>query len=263
MANESDANEPADPLALGQFAASQLGGEWQLDIAEEFAEDVASCEQNQGTENERQAAGSNEGRPAAPEVEPARSPPTEVPPAGGPSLPLVEVPPSPEQLVEAMLFVGGPPLTVEVACAAVRGLTPDRCQEAIALLNKRYRNQNRPYAIEARDDGFVLAVRPAYQHLREKLFGGPREARLSQPALDVLSVVAYRQPLSKAEADAVRGTDSGPALRQLVRLGLIAVRHRADASGREVRYGTTPRFLHVFGLKSLDELPRLGDAQQV
>ena len=105
----------------------------------------------------------------------------------------------------------------------------------------------------------MLVVRPAYRNLRERLFGGPRETRLSQPALDVLSVVAYRQPVGKAEVDAIRGTDSGATLRQLVRLGLVAVQHRADATGREVRYGTTPRFLDVFGLASLDELPRLGD----
>jgi segregation and condensation protein B len=162
-----------------------------------------------------------------------------------------------------MLFVGGHPLAASVACAAIRGLTPERFQTAIDTLNKRYREQWRPYTIESRDDGFVLVIRPAYRNLRERLFGGPRETRLSQPALDVLSVVAYRQPIGKAELDAMRGTDSGAVLRQLVRLGLIAVQHRADATAREVRYGTTPRFLQVFGLASLDELPRLGDSQQV
>jgi segregation and condensation protein B len=162
-----------------------------------------------------------------------------------------------------MLFVGGPPLAAEVVCTAIRGLTPERFQAAIDVLNRRYREQWRPYTIEARDDGFVLTVRPAYRPMRERLFGGPRETRLSQPALDVLSVVAYRQPVGKAEVDAIRGTDSGATLRQLVRLGLVAVQHRADATGREVRYGTTSRFLQVFDLGSLDELPRLGDSQQV
>ena len=99
--------------------------------------------------------------------------------------------------------------------------------------------------------------------MRERVFGGPREARLTQPALDVLSVVAYRQPVGKAEVDAVRGTDSGPVLRQLVRLGLVAVRQRADSDRKEVLYGTTPRFLQVMGLGGLDDLPRLGDTKQV
>ncbi|HEY1190023.1 MAG TPA: SMC-Scp complex subunit ScpB [Gemmata sp.] len=240
MANESDAPEPTDPLALGQAAAAQLGDAWQLDISEEFG------------------AGD---QPEAPPEPPREEAPLVARPA--PPVPKQsERPPAPEQLIEAMLFVGGHPLAPPTACATVRGLTPDAFHEAVARLNKRYRDQRRPYTIEARDDGFVLTVRPAFRPLRERLFGGPRETRLSQPALDVLSVVAYRQPLSKAEVDAVRGTDSGPTLRQLVRLGLVVVRHRADATDREVRYGTAPRFLHVFGLKSLDELPRLGDAQQ-
>jgi segregation and condensation protein B len=172
-------------------------------------------------------------------------------------------PPSPEQIVEALLFVGGHPLTAELARSAVRGLTAERFHEAIDALNRRYRAQRRPYAIEPREGGFVLAVLPAYRRLREKLFGGPREARLSQPAVEVLAVIAYRQPVGKAEIDAVRGTDSGGVLRLLVRLGLVAVRHRAEGGGRDVRYGTTPRFLQLFGLNGLDELPRLGDTQQV
>jgi segregation and condensation protein B len=162
-----------------------------------------------------------------------------------------------------MLFVGGHPLTVAAACSAVRGLTPERFQSAVDSLVHRYRRERRPYTVLPRDDGFALTILPAYRGLRERLFGGPREARLSQPALDVLSVVAYRQPIGKAEVDAIRGTDSGGVLRQLIRLGLIAVRHRGDAAGREVRYGTTPRFLNVFGLSSLDELPRLGETSQV
>ncbi len=237
MTQPDDTPDAVDPLALGEAAAAQLGGEWQVDALEE----VPTEEQVE--------------QPAREETGGLRPPLAKTQSA--------ELPPSPEQLVEAMLFVGGHPLAAAVACAAVRGLTAERFQEAIASLNRRYRDQRRPYAVEARDDGFVLAVRPAYRHLRERLFAGPRETRLSQPALDVLSVVVYRQPVGKADVDAVRGTDSGPTLRQLVRLGLVAVRHRAEAAVREVRYGTTPRFLQVFGLASLDELPRLGDASQV
>jgi segregation and condensation protein B len=162
-----------------------------------------------------------------------------------------------------MLFVGGPPLTAEAACAAVRGMTRDRFHAALDALSRLYRRQRRPVAIEPRDAGFVLAVTPSFRGLRERIFGGPREARLSQPALDVLSVVAYRQPVGKAEVDAMRGTDSGALLRQLVRLGLVAVQHRAEAGHREVRYGTATRFLRLFNLASLDELPRLGESSQV
>jgi segregation and condensation protein B len=174
-----------------------------------------------------------------------------------------DAPPTPEHLIEAMLFVGGHPLTAAVACAAVRGLTPERFLIAIDALTRQYRHQRRPYAIHARDDGFVLILLLSFRTLRDRLFGGAREARLSQPALDVLSVVAYRQPVEKAEVDAIRGMDSGALLRQLVRLGLVAVQHRAEAGSRAVRFGTTPRFLQLFNLGSLEELPRLGDTAQV
>jgi segregation and condensation protein B len=192
---------------------------------------------------------------AGPPLPPVPPPPLVQPP--------VEIPPSPEQLIEAMLFVGGHPLTAEIACTAIRGLTPNRFHAAIDALSRQYRQHKCPYSIQSRNDGFVLAILPIYRVLRERLFGGPREARLGQPALDVLSVVAYRQPVGKAEVDAIRGTDSGTILRHLVRLGLVAVQHRAEAGIRAVRYGTTTRFLQVFGLASLDELPRLGDTAQV
>jgi len=230
-----------------------LAGEWQLD-----AEPLLEPEPEIGSQES--GVGSQESKPSD-----SRLPiPDSRSPTPDPRLPIPDdTPPSPEQIIEAMLFVGGHPLTAEAVCAAVRGLTRESFTTAIDSLTKRYRQQRRPYALLPRDDGFVLAITPTYRGLRDRLFGGPREARLSQPALDVLSVVAYRQPIGKVEVDTIRGTDSGSILRQLVRLGLVAVQHRAEAGIREVRYGTTPRFLTVFGLGSLDELPRLGDTAQV
>jgi segregation and condensation protein B len=168
-------------------------------------------------------------------------------------------PPSPLQIVEAMLFVGGPPLTAAKAGSAVRGLTPERFRELVDELAKKYRAQSRPYAVQPRDDGFVLALRPQFRGVRDRLVGGPREARLSGPAVEVLSLIAYRQPLSKSDVDSLRGADSGGVLRQLVRLGLIAVAARGTADDPAVRYATTARFLSLFGLGSLDDLPRLGE----
>ena len=227
-------SQPGDP-------PPDLSGDWQLDA--ESPPDLAA-----------------EPAPSPPEAESPVPLSSSVPrsaPSGD------EAPPTPEQLVEAMLFVGGHPLSAVVACSAIRGLTTERFLVAIDALTRLYRRQHRPYTIQARDNGFVLAVSPSFRTLRDRLFGGPREARLSQAALDVLSVVAYRQPVEKAEVDAIRGSDSGAVLRQLVRLGLVAIQHRAEAGSRAVRFGTTPRFLQLFNLGSLDELPRLGETAQV
>jgi segregation and condensation protein B len=174
-----------------------------------------------------------------------------------------DVPPSPLQIIEAMLFIGGQPLKPEKACQIIRGLSVEQFNESIEVLNRVYRLQNRPYHVVSAENGCTLTVRPRYRFLKERIFGGPREARLTQPALDVLALVAYRQPAVKAEIDTVRGADSGHILRQLVRLGLIAVVHRAEAKQREVAYGTTQRFLDLFNLRGLEDLPQTGDTQRL
>ena len=181
---------------------------------------------------------------------------TEAPEA--PPVPATEpaAPPAPTRILEALLFVGGAPLTAPRARQVIRGMTADQFTQTIDELNRAYRRQNRPYLIQPRDQGYVLALRPKFRGVMEKVFGGAREARLSTQAIDVLALVAYRQPATKAEVDSLRGAESGPLLRQLVRRGLIQVMHRADADRKEVSYGTTPRFLELFGLHNLDDLPK-------
>ncbi|HEV3261625.1 MAG TPA: SMC-Scp complex subunit ScpB [Gemmataceae bacterium] len=172
-------------------------------------------------------------------------------------------PPAPLRIIEALLFVGGPPLTPARACEAIRGLTQVQFQEALDTLNRAYRLQGRPYGIRSQDQGYVLALRPRYRPVLEKIYGAVREARLSAAAVDVLALVAYRQPATKQEIDSVRGVESGAILRQLVRRGLIAVVQRAETGQREVSYGTSPRFLELFNLQSLDDLPRAQDLQKL
>jgi segregation and condensation protein B len=172
-------------------------------------------------------------------------------------------PPPPLRIIESLLFVGGVPLTAKRAREILRGLSELEFEQTIAQLNADYRRQARPYLIQPQGAGWVLTLRPRYRHVIEKLYGGVREARLSQAAIDVLSLVAYRQPVSKADVDTVRGADSGALLRQLVRRGLIQIVQTADAKPKEVLYATTPRFLEMFSLQSLDDLPRTGDLQQM
>jgi segregation and condensation protein B len=176
--------------------------------------------------------------------------------------PAPATPPPVHRIIEAMLFVGGPPLTVARAAEVVRGLTPDQLREAIDLLNRDYRHQGRPYRIQARQHGYELALLPRYRGVLDNLYGSVREARLSPAAIDVLSLVAYRQPVTRQEVESLRGADSASPLRQLVRLGLVALQ-RGDAGGREVAYGTTARFLKLFNLTSLDDLPRTAELERL
>ncbi len=189
-----------------------------------------------------------------------------------------EPPPEPQRIIEALLFVGGEPLTPARAGDIVRGLAPAQFHQAIANLNRDYRRQGRPYAIGVQGEGYVLTLRPCFRDVIDKLYGGVREARLSTAALDVLSLVAYRQPIGKQEIDSLRGAESGHLLRQLIRRGLVEIVHRGEGerrafstptesatctAGKEVTYGTTPRFLELFGLQNLDDLPRTQDLQQI
>jgi segregation and condensation protein B len=171
-------------------------------------------------------------------------------------------PPPLPRIIEALLFVGGPPLTPEHACQAIRGLTSEQFKEIIDALNHDYRGQGRPYRIQLRDQGYELTLQPRYRRVVERLHGSTREARLSAAALDVLALVAYRQPVTRQEVESLRGGDSGGVLRQLVRLGLVAV-GRGEANAPEVVYSTTARFLALFQLRSLDDLPRTQDLQQL
>jgi segregation and condensation protein B len=239
MATEPDTPEPS-PLDIGRIAAKQLAGsDWQVEVETPLSETSDLVQ---------------------PSVEESfASQPEQAPAVRSPSSTRI-APPAPEQLVEAMLFVGGQPLTADRFCAILR-VPADVFHAAVDALTRKYKAQNRPYSIQPRDDGYALVIRPLFRALRDKLYGGPREARLTQPALDVLSLVAYRQPITKADIDALRGHDSGAVLRQLVRLGLVAVTRRGESDRRDVCYGTTPRFLELFNLASLDDLPRLGDAE--
>jgi segregation and condensation protein B len=167
------------------------------------------------------------------------------------------------RIIEALLFVGGEPLTAKRACEIIRGFNEEQFNDAITQLNADYRRQARPYAIQPQGAGWMLTLKPKYRPIIEKLYGGVREARLSNLAIDVLAIVAYRQPITKAEADTIRGADSGTLLRQLVRRGLIQITPIPGGKPKEVAYATTPRFLEMFGLASLDDLPKTHDLQQM
>jgi segregation and condensation protein B len=246
--SDTDVPQPPDsekPTVgrLGEHFAALIGSQtWEVDLPEALEHPVQGAGIATGGHAESKKGRSRRTRPSD---------------TGG------EIPPRPEQIVEALLFVGGPPLKPERACQIIRGLTPLQFHECVDLLNRRYRAQERPYTISGGEQGYTLTIKGRFRGVNEKLFGGAREARLSQPALDVLALVAYRQPVTRAEVDAVRGADSGALLRQLVRLGMVAVSQRGESELSEVGYTTTTRFLEVFGLKSLDDLPRTGDPQRI
>ena len=169
---------------------------------------------------------------------------------------------TPTQVLEAVLFVGGPPMTARKLAGVLRGSNDVTfIERTIDELNQEYAAQNRPYEIRLGDGGYRIDLRPEYERLRQRVFGGgPREVKLSQELLEILALVAYRQPISVAEIEAVGRKGPEGQLRQLLRRELIALR-RSEDNPKEVRYHTTSRFLSLFGLGSLDELPQPEDVE--
>jgi segregation and condensation protein B len=171
-------------------------------------------------------------------------------------------PPPVMRIIEALLFAAGQPISAETAGEVIRGLGPADFRSNIEELNRTYLRQNRPYTVQSTPQGFILSLRPKYRSIRERLDGAPREAKLSRAAVDVLALIAFRQPIVRSEIDSQRGHDSAAIVRQLVRLGLVVAEPPA-AGQTESAYSTTPRFLELFGLQSLDDLPRTMDLQQI
>ncbi|MFN4259226.1 MAG: SMC-Scp complex subunit ScpB [Gemmataceae bacterium] len=237
-----DDKSPREPLAA---EALRHMPSWQVDVGDGVA------------------LPGEEPAPLPPEEEIGEVEPEPAPPAAEAEPAPDDVPPPPSRIIEAMLFIGGPPLTAARATEAIRGLTEEQFLETIQQLNHDYRRQGRPYIIQGRQQGYVITLRPRYRAVVERLRGGVRQARLSLAAIDVLALVAYRQPVTKAEIDTIRGLESGAVLRLLVRHGLAAVVPRVEGAKRETAYVTTPRFLELFGLRSLDDLPQTEDLQKL
>lgn len=160
------------------------------------------------------------------------------------------------QVLEAALFVGGELLSTKTLVRLLRNeFTPEFIDSALDSLNRQYAEEGRPYEIRMADGGWELALRPAFERVRHRVYGlGPKEVKLSQEALEVLAVVAYHQPISSDEIVALGKASPGGALRQLLRRELVAI-ERGEGGRKDVKYRTTERFLQLFDLRDLRDLP--------
>jgi segregation and condensation protein B len=132
----------------------------------------------------------------------------------------------------------------------------ERVRMALEIARARFAAAGLPLELRAIAGGHQLLTRPELGPLVQRLFKTRKNERISAAALETLAVVAYRQPVTKAEIEAIRGVQAGPILRTLVERGLVRVEGRADVPGHPLQYATTRSFLDRFGLGSLDELPR-------
>lgn len=164
-----------------------------------------------------------------------------------------------EREVAALLFATAEPLSSARLSGLLGEVPRARIERALEDLGRRLATSGLPYELRAVAGGSQLFTSPDLCETVSALARVRREERVSPAALETLAVIAYRQPVSKAEIEAIRGVQAGPILRALVDRGLVRVAGRSDDPGHALLYGTTRQFLDVFGLASLDDLPRDGE----
>jgi len=157
--------------------------------------------------------------------------------------------------LEALLFVAKDPLRAE-KIAEIMEISEENIHELVETLQERYADQLSGLVLIELDNGYKIGTKPSMARYIEVLYKQPTQT-LSNAALEVLSIVAYKQPLTRGEIDFIRGVHSDTALATLVEKGLIKEIGRKDSPGRPILYGTTDVFLLHFGLKSLSDLPEL------
>jgi segregation and condensation protein B len=160
-------------------------------------------------------------------------------------------------LIEALLLVAPAAATVEELSKGA-GVKPDAVDAALAVLEQR---TDTGWVIQRHAGKVQLATAPRFAGHVRRFLGLDREARLSSAALETLAIVAYQQPVTKTEIEAVRGVDCSGVLHTLLQRGLVEQVGRLQTPGNPIQYGTTPDFLLHFGLRSLADLPPLGQVQ--
>ena len=175
-----------------------------------------------------------------------------------------------DKIIEALLFSAQKPLSIREIATAIRGAEDDLSSEtpneftrvkdaevaaALEQLKTEYIQQGRAFQLIEKAEGWQLATDPRFATWVRQLFPAPKPARLSAPALETLAIIAYRQPITRADVEAVRGVNIDGVLQTLMERGLVKIAGRAEIPGRPLLYETTQFFLDHFGLRNLDELP--------
>ena len=169
--------------------------------------------------------------------------------------------PTVESVIEAVLFVSDEPLT-EAKLAAIVETGVKQLRQHISNLNAKYKAGNHAFQIEQIAGGYQMLTLSPYNHWIKRLCRVRKDTKLSPAALETLAIIAYKQPVIRADIEAIRGVAVGDIVRSLMDKGLVRVAGRAEVLGRPMLYGTTKKFLEVFGLNSLKDLPKADELKK-
>jgi len=167
------------------------------------------------------------------------------------------------RVVEALLFASEAPLSAADLARAEEGLDEEQVETLVAELKQEYETEGRAFGIFEIAGGYQILTRPEFASVLERFDSVPTSSRLSTPALETLAIVAYRQPVGRAEIEEIRGVGAGSVLKTLLERNLVEVVGRGEGLGRPLLYGTTRRFLEHFGFRTLDELPRSDELEVI
>ncbi|MCM8761477.1 MAG: SMC-Scp complex subunit ScpB [Candidatus Omnitrophica bacterium] len=166
-----------------------------------------------------------------------------------------------KRILEALLFVSDKPVSIDTLRDVIKEVEATEVRSIIEELNKEYASSGRSFHIREIAGGFQMLTDPVYSRWISALYKKTPD-RLTGPSLETLAIIAYKQPITRADIEAIRGVNVDGVLRTLEERGLIRTKGRLDAPGRPILYGTTNEFLQHFGLRSLDELPKLKEFQE-
>lgn len=165
--------------------------------------------------------------------------------------------------LETALFLAREPLSTRKLAKLAKLADGTEARTLLKMLSRRYDSRASAMQVVEVAGGVQLLTRPQLAEWIRRLHGSREEMRLSTPALETLSVVAYRQPVVRAEIEAIRGVQCGEILRVLMERDLLRIVGRSEELGRPFQYGTTKKFLQVFGLRRLEQLPPIDQIRSV
>jgi segregation and condensation protein B len=166
-------------------------------------------------------------------------------------------------IIEALLFASESPVSLSRLNQILPELTGEKIKESIDELNEKYSENNNSFRIREIGWGYQFYTLPEYSAWVQKLYQEKRKHKLSWAALETLSIIAYQQPVVKSKIEKVRGVDSNGVIKTLLERNLVTIVGRENSWGRPLLYGTTPEFLVHFGLKSLTDLPKLEELEEL
>ena len=165
-------------------------------------------------------------------------------------------------ILESLLFSTHHPLTAARLAELMELPSVKPLRKAIKTLNEQYEEAKRAFRVEQVAGGYQLLTLPEYGEVINRLHKREADAKLTKAALETLAIIAYKQPILRVDVEAIRGVACGETIRSLMEKHLVKIAGRAEVPGRPILYGTTKRFLELFGLNSLKDLPQAEDLKK-